>query len=70
MSTISSMLNEREPVSPAGNVLARLSIYQQLDDERHSLIQVSTPDSVMIIVITTTATTAITITTVIITLNF
>lgn len=33
------MLNEREPVSPAGNVLARLSIYQQLDDERHSLIQ-------------------------------
>lgn len=33
------MLNEHEPVSPGGNTLSRLSVYQQLDNERHALIQ-------------------------------
>ncbi|KAI0450959.1 hypothetical protein F5B21DRAFT_408399 [Xylaria acuta] len=39
MSTLSGMVNGREPTGLAGEALARLSIYHQLDGERDSLMQ-------------------------------
>jgi hypothetical protein len=50
------MLNGREPAGIAGEAIARLNVYQQLDNERNSLIQVSMPAAIAIVATITTTT--------------
>ncbi len=52
MATLSGMVNGREPSGIAGRALAQLGLYQQLDSERDSLLQVSILEMMTIIAIT------------------
>lgn len=43
MSAITNALNGREPTGLTDDVMTRLSVYQQLDNERDNFMQVSMP---------------------------
>ncbi|KAH8161110.1 hypothetical protein CIB48_g7135 [Xylaria polymorpha] len=52
MSTLSGIPNGHEPTGLAGEALARLGIYHQLDGERDRLMQVSLPNTIVAIAAT------------------